>query len=358
MGENEQDAGQYDERGMSYGDYYGDEEAERERARRRRQREIDEQESNLPQDQVPGAPGDYQEGEEEFYDAAELTDEEIEDAFRQYSERVGDARGDLSDDELRGTRSFQNYLDAIAKDKGRRQAGLSSSIARERAAQLSREARGEAGPSFQEQELNRTMQQLRQAQTAMARGRRGRSAAASQLGAQQSRDAMQALATGYVTDLRRAERESARQALDDFLLQRSIAGEQAVAMDMTRQAQQEMAARQRQQQFLQGLLGLAGTLGAAFIVSDEDMKTNKKPVGKAARNMLDKLETKKYDRGSKKGIFGGMAQSLKKSEMGRGMVAESAGGVQMVDVERAIGAMLAANKDMHERIKKLEGSRG
>jgi len=357
MGENEQDAGQYDERGQSYEDYYTGGVTQDNRGNRR-QREL----SNLPDDFVPGGEGDYQEGEEEFYDAAELSDEEIEQAFQQYLERIGDeGRGQLSEEDIRNSGAFQNYLDAIAKDKGRQQAGLGSSIARERAAQLSREARGEAGPSFQEQELNRTMQQLRQAQTAMARGRRGRSAAASQLGAQQSRDAMQALATGYVTDLRRAERESARQALDDFLLQRSIAGEEAMTMDMTRQAQQEMAARQRQQQFLMGLLNLAGTLGAAFIPgfpSDENLKTNKKPVGKAARNMLDKLETKKYDRGSKKGIFGGMAQSLKKSEMGRGMVTESAGGVQMVDVERAIGAMLAANKDMHERIKKLEGSRG
>ena len=50
MGENEQDAGQYDERGQSYEDYYTGGGTQDNRGNRR-QREL----SNLPDDFVPGS---------------------------------------------------------------------------------------------------------------------------------------------------------------------------------------------------------------------------------------------------------------------------------------------------------------
>lgn len=302
---------------------------------------------------------DYLEGEEEFYDEVELTEEQIEDAFNEFLEAMAEKGEDIGDDfnarvAARNSPAFQSWLQARARGEGRRQAGLESRAARERAAQLRREARGEAGPDAIQRELADTIEKLRQSQTSMARSRRGRSGAAAQLGATQSQDTLEAQGLGFQTDYGKRKQVQSGQDLEDFLLQRQIAGEEAGGLDMSRQAANDQANRSRQQQFLMGLVNLAGNLGAMLITSDEDKKSNKRPVGNASREMLDKLETKKYDRGAKKNIYGGMAQSLKKSEMGKDIVTESADGTQMVDVERAVGMMLTTLKDQHKRIKQLE----
>jgi len=306
---------------------------------------------------------DYLEGEEEFYDEVELTEEQIDDAFNEFLEVMAESGEDIGDDwdaqvAARNSPAFQSYLQSRAQQEGRRKAGLESRAARERAAQLRREARGEAGPDAIQQELTDTIEKLRQSQTAMARSRRGRSGAAAQLGATQSQGALEAQGLAFQTDYGKRKQSQSGQMLDDFLLQRSIAGEEAGGLDLSRQAAADQANRSRQQQFLMGLTSLAGSLGAMLITSDERKKTNKRPVGNASREMLDKLETKKYDRGAKKDIYGGMAQSLKRSEMGKGVVTNSPDGTQMVDVERAVGMMLTTLKDQHKRIKQLEAKKG
>ena len=306
---------------------------------------------------------DYLEGEEEFYDEVELSEEQIEDAFKEFLEVMAEAGEDIGDDfdaqvAARRSPAFQSYLQARARQEGRRAAGLESRAARERAAQLSREARGEGGPDAIQRELSETIEKLRQAQTSMARSRRGRSGAAAQLGAQQTQGQLQAQGVAFDADYSKRKQVQSGQALEDFLLQRAIAGEEAGALDMSRQAANDQANRNRSRQFLTGLVQLAGNLGSMLITSDEKKKSNKRPVGNASREMLDKLETKKYDRGAKKDIYGGMAQSLKASKMGKGVVTESADGTQMLDVERAVGMMLTTLKDQHKRIKQLEAKKG
>ena len=314
-------------------------------------------------------PGDYVEGEEEYYDEAELSDEEYEAALDDYLARLEEEGQDTGTDpgrrsragyreDARNSDAFASFLQSRRQAKGREQAGLGSKAARQRAAQLGREARGEAGPDAIQRELTETIEKLRQSQTAMARSRRGRSGAAAQLGATQSQGALEAQGLGFQTDYGKRKQAQSGQMLEDFLLQREIAGEQAGTVDLSRQATADAANRARRQQFLMGLVSLAGTLGASLITSDERKKTNKRPVGNASREMLDKLETKKYDRGAKKDIYGGMAQSLKRSEMGKGVVTNSPDGTQMVDVERAVGMMLTTLKDQHKRIKQLEAKKG
>lgn len=310
-------------------------------------------------------PGDYVEGEEEYYDEAELDNDEIEAALDDYLARLeeelaatGRRSGAGYREDARNSDAFASFLQSRRQAKGREQAGLGSKAARERAAQLGRESRGEGGPDAIQQELTETIEKLRQSQTAMARSRRGRSGAAAQLGATQSQGALEAQGLGFQTDYGKRKQAQSGQMLEDFLLQREIAGEQAGTVDLSRQATADAANRARRQQFLMGLVSLAGTLGASLVTSDERKKTNKRPVGNASREMLDKLETKKYDRGAKKDIYGGMAQSLKRSEMGKGVVTNSPDGTQMVDVERAVGMMLTTLKDQHKRIKQLEAKKG
>ena len=303
-------------------------------------------------------PGEYVEGEEEYYDEAQLSEEEYEQALDDYLARLEEEGKDIGSqgfrDDAAQSDAFASFLQARRRRLGRERAGLGSEAARQRAAQLGREARGEAAPDAIQRQLTETIEKLRQSQTAMARSRRGRSGAAAQFGATQAQGQLEAQGLAFQTDYSKRKQESSQQMLDDFLLQRSIAGEEAGAIDMSRQAVLDQANRSRQQQFLMGLTQLASNLGAMLITSDEKKKSNKRPVGNASREMLDKLETKKYDRGAKKDIYGGMAQSLKASKMGKGVVTESADGTQMLDVERAVGMMLTTLKDQHKRIKQLE----
>lgn len=96
--------------------------------------------------------------------------------------------------------------------------------------------------------------------------------------------------------------------------------------------------------------------------SDERMKKDIKPLASQDVNdMLDNLvpSTYKYKNpdmpwtrpGPQAGV---MAQDLEKSPMGASMVRDTPVG-KIVDTNAAIGALLAANADLHKRLKKIEG---
>lgn len=106
---------------------------------------------------------------------------------------------------------------------------------------------------------------------------------------------------------------------------------------------------------------ISGLGQGAMLMSDENEKKNIEPKRYAMEEIeqfLKVLKPSTYEYkdqknggGEKMGI---MAQDLEKSEIGKTMVDTLPGGEKVVDTNKAIGALLAANADMAKRIKKLE----
>lgn len=103
---------------------------------------------------------------------------------------------------------------------------------------------------------------------------------------------------------------------------------------------------------------LSGAAGA--LMSDENEKKNKKSASKEMKDFLDKISSKsyKYKDTSKPGTvegtrYGILAQDLEKSKVGKSFVSETPHG-KMVDTAQGFGAVLAAQGDMHKRMKELE----
>lgn len=97
--------------------------------------------------------------------------------------------------------------------------------------------------------------------------------------------------------------------------------------------------------------------GLRRIFSDEKLKTNVQYGSKDIQNMLDKLEPYTYDYKNKKidnqKSTSVMAQDLEKSKVGKTFVDNTPDG-KMVDYSKALGTMLAAQADLHKRLKKIE----
>ncbi len=137
------------------------------------------------------------------------------------------------------------------------------------------------------------------------------------------------------------------------------------------QSQEAIARKQGQSQMMGGILGSLGTLGAAAIAaSDVNLKKNieKKSLGEALidkdvdsddrlKDLLSNLDVYDYDYKDEK--FGEgrqtsvMAQDLEKSEIGKEAVIDTPEG-KMVDYNKLLPAMLAANVDANKRIMSLE----
>jgi hypothetical protein len=108
-----------------------------------------------------------------------------------------------------------------------------------------------------------------------------------------------------------------------------------------------------------GLINAGASAGA--LLSDERQKTNIHDGGRAAYEFLEAIQPHKYQykNPGTPGAAGGeqlgvMAQELEQSPAGRQMVMETPQG-KMIDPARATSAMLAAQAEMHERLKQLEG---
>jgi hypothetical protein len=108
-----------------------------------------------------------------------------------------------------------------------------------------------------------------------------------------------------------------------------------------------------------GLLGLGSSMGSAAVTkSDRDAKTDVKDGSSSARAFLDALRAQSFRyKDSRDGSgehLGVMAQDLERSEVGRHFVERGADGDRRVDFGRALGAMLAAEADLHGRVSGLE----
>ena len=124
----------------------------------------------------------------------------------------------------------------------------------------------------------------------------------------------------------------------------------------------------------QGVAGGAAGLGGAPTpaptptppptLSDEREKTRIRPGQAPVESCLDKLRAHeyRYKHPEQPGAAPGqhvsvMAQELEKAgPVGKSMVEEDAGGNKMVNYSRGLATMLAAQTDMHHRLKKLEGA--
>lgn len=123
-----------------------------------------------------------------------------------------------------------------------------------------------------------------------------------------------------------------------------------------------------QQQAGYGVLGgveNAAGAGLEKLASDERLKTDIKPGGNKVRGFLDRLRAHEYrykdpnSTGAAPGTHvSPMAQELEKAgDVGRSMVEDTPSG-KMVNYGRGFATMLAAQSDLHQRVKALEGGKG
>ena len=107
----------------------------------------------------------------------------------------------------------------------------------------------------------------------------------------------------------------------------------------------------------------ASALGSMFAKSDENSKKNIKKDSKSSNDFLEKLSSVSYKykdtsepgtaEGKRHGI---LAQDLEKSEVGKSLVLNTPGG-KMVDTVQGFGAVLAAQSELHKRLKELESKK-
>lgn len=109
-----------------------------------------------------------------------------------------------------------------------------------------------------------------------------------------------------------------------------------------------------------GALGAGIGTAAGEAMSDEKLKKHVESAKGDVKKFLDAVSAKSYEyknpeaRGAAPGErFGVMAQDLEKSKMGKSLVRETPQG-KMVDTVQGFGALLAAQAEMHQRLKKLE----
>jgi hypothetical protein len=140
--------------------------------------------------------------------------------------------------------------------------------------------------------------------------------------------------------------------------------QQLTGMDAT-QLQAQLGAMQattQQQGLLGPLLSAGGQVGAAALMSDENVKTDISDARHEVDEMLDQLLPKAYvykDQ-SKHGIgrrVGIMAQDLRKSKAGADVTIDTPDGIGL-DINKAISAALASSARLNERVRDLEKKAG
>jgi hypothetical protein len=104
----------------------------------------------------------------------------------------------------------------------------------------------------------------------------------------------------------------------------------------------------------------AKAAGPAAAASDKNEKKDIKDANKDVNSFLDAISAKSYEYkdtsmpGTAEGKrFGVMAQDLERSPMGKALV-EEVNGTKMVNTSQGFGSVLAAQSQMHNRIKELE----
>lgn len=246
--------------------------------------------------------------------------------------------------------------------------------------QLQQQSQGQ-GPSLADAQMKSAANRSLAQQMAMAASGRGGNAALRQRqamagGAQTGREIAEASGIARLQEQQQAQnmlmnlsQQQQGQDLQQIMqpAQGVMEGEKSrFAADVARRN----AVQEQQGGMLGGLLGAGAQLGAAYLtggasaaLSDEREKKNVKSGSKSVSEFLDKLSSKNYEYKdtSKPGTAPGnrvgvMAQDLEKSDMGKTLVKDTPQG-KMVDTQQGFGAILAAQSELNERLKKLEGKK-
>jgi len=249
------------------------------------------------------------------------------------------------------------------------------------------------GPSFGTQALEKTTRRNLAQTLAAASAARGPSVAASKrsLMSQAGAGARNVAEQGAI--IQAQEQQQAQKVLSQLansqqqqdLQQVMQPGEILAQAEQARfQNAQDQAARDRAFAGQMGgaLLGTVGAIGGAMagpggakmgqqsgqatgsavgeMLSDKTQKKDIKPASNSVNSFLEALAAREfaYKNESAPGAAPGhrvgiMAQDLEKSKLGKSMVKPGPAG-KSVDIAQALGASLAANAELHKRVKKLE----
>ncbi len=162
-----------------------------------------------------------------------------------------------------------------------------------------------------------------------------------------------------IKEARVQEARAAQEELDVFMQAAREQGAQALLAQQQLELQREQAEAQRSAGLFGSILSGVATLGAAalpFVFSDERMKSNvdRGKTAGAAYDFLENLDVAQYNMpGRRTPEMGVMAQSMERSDLGQQAV-EEVGGVKGVNVNEAFKSLIVAQKEMHDRLKKLE----
>jgi hypothetical protein len=163
-----------------------------------------------------------------------------------------------------------------------------------------------------------------------------------------------------IKEARVQEARAAEEELDAFMQAAREQGSQALLAQQQLEFQREQAAANRSSNLWGSILGALGTLGGAalggLIKSDERMKSDvdRGKTKNAAYDFLESLDVAEYRMpDSNTPEMGVMAQSMEKTPLGQQAV-EEVGGAKAVNVNEAFKSLIVAQKEMHDRLKKLE----
>ena len=158
---------------------------------------------------------------------------------------------------------------------------------------------------------------------------------------------------------RLSDKGAAEEELTAFVQAAREQGSQALISQQNLELQRKQAAASRSANLWGSILGGVATLGAAglgLIGSDERIKSDidRGKTKNAAYDFLENLDVAQYNMpGANTPEMGVMAQSMEKSSLGQQAVTEVEG-VKSVDVPQAFKSLIVAQKEMHDRIKRLE----
>lgn len=245
----------------------------------------------------------------------------------------------------------QANIDRTAFDPNQQEQGLTDSL-------IAR-ANGQA-PSAAEQTLQNGIGQAQRAGASAAASARGVNPALAARLAQQTQNNIATQGIGQTAAVRAQEQATATgQAAGVLGDQRAARGAreqlnvQNVTGANTISSNNQNASYARTGNFISGL----GSAAAA--ASDENLKTDIRPGGAKIQDFLDHISAEEYrykDPGYGQGSqVSPMAQDLEKSPLGSQMVKDTPQG-KMVDYGKGMGAMLAAQAHLNERLNKIEGA--
>jgi hypothetical protein len=207
-------------------------------------------------------------------------------------------------------------------------------------------------PSFAQAMLQQETDRNIANQQALAASTRGRDPSVAARQAMNNTAALNQQAVGQSTMLRAQEIEQARSGLTGaatgFAGGRNQAAQVGSAVGQADDPWNKMTQ----------LVKAGGDAASAAMMSDETKKTDIKDGGPKIEQFLDSIKAYAYK--FKEGVKAPkgehvtpMAQDLEKSSIGKDMVEDTPEG-KMVDYARGFGAMLAAQAELHDRLKKLE----